>query len=490
MIGNAPSFAQVNWTRIQRQALIVCVAGIVICAIGAVFSPEHLFRAYLVAWNFWLGIALGSLVLLMIQYLTGGAWGLLLRRIFEAAAGTLPLLALLFLPLIAGLPSLYVWTQPQIVADSPELLHKAAYLNPEAFEIRAAIYLGLWSLLALLLNRWSSKQDRFGAAVDLSRRCSTLSGPGLAICGVTVTLASIDWIMSLEPQWYSTIFPPLYGAGQVLSGMAFSVVVVMLLADHLPLAGMIHAQQRRDLGNLLLAFVMMWAYLSFSQFLIIWAENLPEEIPWYLHRIEGGWQWIAIALVLFQFAMPFLLLLLRDAKENSQRLAGIALLVAGDAVCRPVLVGRSRVPRRRVLLLAHRSGGIGGPRRNLDVVLRLAIEAAIAVADRRSVLRRILAGGGAMSKAKHAVDKSMAHVSAEPRHCLVMPLSATSDRDVNAPWTIFSAAVVGATVIGCCIVEPLVVWRIVGTGRHAQQYFRDRRGIGAAACSPVWKAST
>ncbi|HEY2828202.1 MAG TPA: hypothetical protein VGJ04_11440 [Pirellulales bacterium] len=327
MIGNNPSMEQVNWTRIQRRALIVSSVGIGACAIGAAFSPEHFFRSYLVAWNFWLGIALGSLVLLMIQYLTGGAWGLLLRRILEASSGTLPLLAILFLPLVAaGLPMLYVWTEPQVVADSPELAHKAAYLNPEAFEIRAAIYLGLWSLLAFLLNRWSSQQDRVGLAIDLSRRSSTLSGPGLALCGVTITFASIDWIMSLEPRWFSTIFPPLYGAGQVLSGMAFSVAVAMLLADYLPLAGVIHSQQRRDLGNLLLAFIMVWAYLSFSQFLIIWAENLPEEIPWYLHRIQGGWQWIAIALVLFQFAAPFLLLLLRDVKENSLRLVGIALL--------------------------------------------------------------------------------------------------------------------------------------------------------------------
>ena len=298
----------------------------VACAIGAAFSPEHFFRSYLVAWNFWLEIALGSLILLMIQYLTGGAWGLLLRRILEASSGTLPLLAVLFLPLVAGLSKLYVWIKPQVVADSPELAHKAAYLNPEAFEIRAAIYLSLWTLLALLLNRWSNQQDQARVAVDLSRRSSTLSGPGLAICGVTITFASIDWIMSLEPRWFSTIFPPLYGAGLVLSGMAFSVAVVMLLADYLPLAGVIHSQQQRDLGNLLLAFVMVWAYLSFSQFLIIWAENLPEEIPWYLHRIQSGWQWFAIALILFQFTAPFLLLLLRDAKEKSQWLAGIAFL--------------------------------------------------------------------------------------------------------------------------------------------------------------------
>src|SRR5262249_7977998 len=144
--------------------------------------------------------------------------------------------------------------------------------------------------------------------------------------GVSVTFASIDWVMSLEPQWYSTIFPPLYGAGQLLSGMAFSVAVIMWLADRALWPGAIHTQQRRDLGNLLLAVVMVWAYLSFSQFLIIWAEDLPEEIPWYLHRIQGGWQWTAMVLVLFQFLAPFLLLLVREVKENSQRLAAIALL--------------------------------------------------------------------------------------------------------------------------------------------------------------------
>jgi hypothetical protein len=327
MSENASLVATVNWPRIQRQALIVCVLGIVACVVGAIFSPEHFFRAYLVAWNFWLAIALGSLVLLMMQYLTGGAWGMLLRRIFEAAAGTLPLLAILFLPLVAGLPKLYIWTDAQAVADTPELAHKAMYLNPQAFEIRAAIYLGLWSLLALLLIRWSSRQDRTGPSVDFSRRLSTLSGPGLVIYGFTITFASVDWMMSLEPKWFSTIFPPLYGAGQILSAMAFSIAVLMLLTNTPPLAGVIHTQQRRDLGSLLLTFVMMWAYLSFSQFLIIWAENLPEEIPWYLHRIDGGWQWAALALVFFQFVAPFLLLLSREVKENTQQMILLALLV-------------------------------------------------------------------------------------------------------------------------------------------------------------------
>ncbi len=227
------------------------------------------------AWTFWNGISLGALALLMIQYITGGAWGLLLRRIFEAAASNVALMAVLFLVLLLGLPSVYEWANPAAVAESPVLQHKQTYLNQHAFMIRAAIYLVLWTMMAWLLKSWSQKQDRIGASSALDDRCRTLSGPGLAIYGVTVTFASIDWVMSLEPEWYSTIFPPLYAVGQLLSALAFSIAVFMSLADHPPFVHILTSQQRRDLGNLLLAFVMLWAYLSFSQFMIIWSENLP-----------------------------------------------------------------------------------------------------------------------------------------------------------------------------------------------------------------------
>jgi hypothetical protein len=316
-----------DWAMIERRALAVGGVGILVCGATAVLSWPHFLRAYLVAWNFWAGVSLGSLALLMIQYITGGAWGLLLRRFLEAAAGNILLLGLLFLLLVPGLPALYEWARPEAVAASAVLQHKSPYLNPHAFLIRAAIYFVSWVSISWLLNSWSRRQDRGQRTIFLSERCQSISGPGLVVYGATVTLASIDWVMSLEPTWYSSIFPPLFAAGQILSGLAFSIAALLIVADHSPLESAVLPEQRRDMGNLLLAFVMIWAYLSFSQFMIIWSEDLPEEIPWYVNRIRGGWQWIAMALVLLQFALPFLLLLLRAAKMNARSLVWIAALV-------------------------------------------------------------------------------------------------------------------------------------------------------------------
>jgi hypothetical protein len=317
----------VNWAAIQRRSLAVGLIGVVVCVLAAWFNPSHFLRGFWVAWNCWAGISLGALALLMMQYLTGGAWGLLLRRILEAAAANILLMAVLFLILLIDLPAMFEWARPDAVAASAALQHKAIYLNPNAFMIRAAVYGALWIFLALMLKAWSNKQDRTGPSAVIADRCRLLSGPGLVIYGATATFASIDWVMSLEPLWYSTIFPPLYAIGQILSGLAFSIAVLLLLARQMAISTTILPSQRRDLGNLLLAFVMVWAYLSFSQFLIIWSENLPEETPWYFNRIRGGWQWIAIALIIFEFAVPFLLLLSRDTKTDSKRLTGVALLV-------------------------------------------------------------------------------------------------------------------------------------------------------------------
>jgi hypothetical protein len=317
----------VNWELIQRRAITIGLFGIVACVFAAWFDLPHFLRGFLVAWNFWAGISLGALALLAMQYLTGGAWGLLLRRIFEASAANIALLAVLFLIMWTNLPAVFEWARPDVVSASSALQHKAAYLNPHAFTIRAAIYFGLWIVLAWLLKTWSLKQDRIGPSAAIADRCRLLSGPGLVIYGATATFAGIDWIMSLEPLWYSTIFPPLYAIGQILSGLAFSIAVLLLLARQGPLLKTLLPSQRRDLGNLLLAFVMVWAYLSFSQFLIIWSENLPEETTWYFNRIRGGWQWIAVVLIIFEFTVPFLLLLSRDTKTDSKRLMGVALLV-------------------------------------------------------------------------------------------------------------------------------------------------------------------
>ena len=299
-----------------------------VMVIGWMFRPQHFFRAYLVAFNFWLGIALGCMVLLMLQYLTGGAWGLLLRRILEAASRTLLPLFVLSLPLTAGLAHLYVWTDPALVNETPQLAGKSQYLNVPFFLGRAAGYFTIWIALSLLLNRRSVAQERVSDFdVARARRFRIVSAVGLVLYGLTITFAAIDWIMSLEPLWYSTIFPPLFGTRQVLSAMAFAVVVLSMLARFAPLEKAMQPSRWRDLGNLLLTFVMVWAYLSFSQFLLIWSENLPEETPWYLRRIRSGWQGIALLIVALQFGIPFCLLLSRKVKEHPHRIGAVALLV-------------------------------------------------------------------------------------------------------------------------------------------------------------------
>jgi hypothetical protein len=221
--------------------------------------------------------------------------------------------------------ALYAWAQPSAAWDEA-LRHKAVYLNVPGFAVRAVVYFAIWLALAFVLDRWSARQDQ-GAGPDLSRRFRVLSGPGLVLYGGTITFASIDWVMSLEPHWWSTIYPILFAVGQALQGMAFGVAALVLLSQRPPLSDVVRRDHRRDLGNLLLTFVMLWAYMGFSQFLLIWADNLPEEIPWYLRRLRGGWEWVAVLLLIFQFGFPFLALLFRDVKDDGRRLAAVAVLV-------------------------------------------------------------------------------------------------------------------------------------------------------------------
>jgi hypothetical protein len=325
---------QAEWDRVQRLALIAAVAGcagfvvlgLLLHLLGGITSPLQFFLSYLVAYNFWLGVALGCLVILMLQYVTGGAWGFTIRRVAESGTRTLLLLALLFIPLLFGLHALYEWAQSDRVAASEELQHKQPYLNVPFFIIRAVIYFAVWLVCTYLLSRWSAWWDA-QAHPGSPRRFRLLSAPGLALYGLTITFASIDWVMSLEPDWYSTIYPVMFAVGQVLAAFAFTITVVVLLATRRPLIDVVSPGLLRDLGNLMLAFVMFWAYVAVSQFLLIWIANLPEEIPWYLRRTRGGWEWLAIFLVVAHFVVPFLLLLSRDIKENRRTLLFVAGLI-------------------------------------------------------------------------------------------------------------------------------------------------------------------
>jgi hypothetical protein len=278
---------------------------------------------------FCLGIALGSMAVTMIHHLTSGGWGMVSRRPLEAAARTLPLVTLYFVPIaLFGLKPLYLWARPEVVAGDPVLQLKAAYLNVPFFLGRAAFYFLVWNLAALVLSRWSREQDERGPSpIGSERKFRLLSSGGLLLYALTITFASIDWVMSLDPHWFSTIFGILFMGGQGLAALAFVIIVLATVRDMPPLAGAIKAVHFHDLGKLMFAFVMLWAYFSFSQFLIIWSGNLPEEIPWYVERMHGVWGVIAVALVVVQFAAPFLLLLSRELKRNSQLLRNVAIVV-------------------------------------------------------------------------------------------------------------------------------------------------------------------
>lgn len=325
MMQSPPLGARLN--RLQHRALLAGAGGAALCVLGVWLNPVQFFRSYLLAYLFWLGIALGCLAIVMLHHLVRGAWGAVIQRLLESGSRTLPLMALLFVPLLFGLHDLYSWARPAAVASDELLRHKSPYLNTPFFVLRLVGYFVAWIAVASFLNRWSLQHDRISdwpSGRPLRRRLQMLSGPGLVLYGLSATFAAIDWIMSLEPHWYSTIFGMTFVVGQVLAALAFIIVALALVLDFEPFASVVSQTHIHDLGNLLLAFVMLWAYIAFSQFLIIWSGNLPEEIPWYLHRTQGGWQWIGLLVLVFHFALPFLLLLSRRTKRRMRMLSRVA----------------------------------------------------------------------------------------------------------------------------------------------------------------------
>ncbi len=309
--------------RFKIISLAVGIVGLAGCIVGWIFARRDFFIGYLFAEIFFVGLSLGSLALLMIHHLTGGYWGYGVRRFLEAAVGNLPFLALFFIPILFGLPELYPWEHPEVIAANEALQKTHLYLNAPSFIARAAIVFAVWIILSRLLLKWSADQD-LDASVEPTRKMRTLSGPGLVLYPLTMTFASVDWIMSTETQWFSTMFPVLICIGQILGALSLSILLFTAAADSPQFASVAGEDSFHKIGNLLLAFVMMWAYLAFGQFLIIWSGNLPREISWYLHRIAGGWRWILIFFALFQFFVPFFLLLMRPLKKKRHLLAMIA----------------------------------------------------------------------------------------------------------------------------------------------------------------------
>jgi len=332
---SAPAVKQLDLTAppivktIGQRSLIVGVVFGLIALILAFLRPEQFFRAYLLGFMCWLGVSLGSMAILMIRHLTGGGWGMVIRRILGAAMRTLPLLALLFIPIILGIHKLYIWAQPlDQIADKHLSEHlkdiTKTYLTTNGFVIRAIFYFAIWNLLSYLLSHWSRQTDRAGAP-DNTERFKAVAGPGLILYGFTISFAAIDWVMSLDPSWISTIFGLVILIGEVLSAMCFAVVVERILFNYKPMSEMLSPDFVHDHGKWMLTFVMVWAYFNYSQWLIIWAGNLPSEITYYMRRLNGGWGYVGLFIVIFHFAIPFGTLLSRPFKRNIRKLVWLAV---------------------------------------------------------------------------------------------------------------------------------------------------------------------
>jgi hypothetical protein len=321
-------YAPAEVSRWQSVALGIGAIALIIWLVGLVTGDkEQALRSWLLGFIYWGGISIGSIGILMLQYLTGGAWGVVIRRILEASSRTIILVAIFFAPIMLGIDTLYHWAT---AAGDKIVEHREIYLNHNSFGIRAIIYFAIWFAMAYLLNKWSAQQDKTDNPEDAAKflgRATAFSGPSMVIFALVVTFASIDWVMTLDKHWFSTIWGMLYLVGWALSTFAFIIALLANLMDKEPFNRIIGKKHFHDIGKLMLALVMVWTYFNLSQYLIIYSGNIPEETPWYLTRISGGWQYVGLILIFFHFAFPFLLLLSRDIKRNAKWLSMIAVFI-------------------------------------------------------------------------------------------------------------------------------------------------------------------
>jgi len=316
------------WNRVPVIGAVLALLGAVACAMLGGGNPKQFFFSWIVSFLFFLSLALGALFFVLIQYAAQAGWGIVLRRIGEITFATIPVLAALSVPLLLGLHDLYEWTQPGVTEHDALLHWKAPFLNVQFFLIRAAIYFAVWSFIALLYYHGSRGQDVTGDP-GVSVRLRRLAGPALIVLALTSTFASIDWIMSLTPHWYSTMFGVYFFAGSFVGFIALLSVVVVAMRRAGLLETVISAEHWHDLGKLLFAFTAFWAYIGFSQFFLMWYANLPEETIWFKARMDGSWMTVSVLLVLGHFVAPFFFLMGRDVKRRGSTLAlGGAWLLA------------------------------------------------------------------------------------------------------------------------------------------------------------------
>jgi hypothetical protein len=323
--------------RLEKRALVVGVLGLVVSVVGWITKPEDFYRSYLIAFLFVLGLSLGSLGLLMLQHLTGGHWGILIRRPLESATRVLWLVPIFFIPVILGMNALYSthsvdgndrlgWLNPPPPGHEGALSSlQQSYLTKNGFLLRAVIYFAVWIGLMWLFNKMSAEQDVNQGDRALRGRLKFWAGPGIILYVFAMTFAAIDWAMSLSPHWASTIYGFLFVAGQAISAMSLMIITVIMFSKTEPFAHVVQRRHLHDLGKLLFAFNMLWAYFEFSQLLIIWSGNQPEEISFYRSRLFGGWGVVAAMVLILHFFLPFFALLSRDVKRNQAILPKIAM---------------------------------------------------------------------------------------------------------------------------------------------------------------------
>jgi len=302
----------------------VGLLSLIVSILAGYGNTQQFFFSYLVAYLFFLSLGLGGLIFVLIQFVTRAGWSVAVRRLAENTMGTLPLMAVLAIPLAFGFGELFSWFDPEVMSSDPILQKKAAYLNPGFFYVRTLVYLIGWALLAWWFRKQSLEQDR-GDAVRITRRLQTASAPAIVWFAVTATFFAFDWIMSLDPHWYSTIFGVYFFAGCMLAILAVLILQILLLQRHGLIASIVSEEHYHDLGKLLFGFVVFWAYIAFSQFMLIWYANIPEETIWYAHRLRHGWEHVSFLLAAGHFVLPFFLLISRNAKRNRPLLVGSTL---------------------------------------------------------------------------------------------------------------------------------------------------------------------
>ncbi|MBD3166425.1 hypothetical protein GF324_07495 [bacterium] len=311
-----------------RNWLLIAGVGLIASAAGAFVDPKQFFFSYLTAFAFWCTLALGGLIFVILHHLFGSTWSVVIRRMSETTMRTMPLFAVLVIPILIGIPWLYHWADPSYVAGDYALPKKAGYLNVPFFVIRTVFYFAVWVTLSILLYRASLKQDE-SYTRENAKYMRTLSAPAAILYAVTITLASFDWLMSLDAHWFSTIYGLWFFSGAVTAFFAYTTTNVVFLFRHNILKEDLTPEHFHDIGKLLFAFMIFWAYMALSQFLLIWYANFPKETVFYLARWSGSWRALTLSIPIIGFAVPFVILIMRITKRNLNLLAGMAWLLLG-----------------------------------------------------------------------------------------------------------------------------------------------------------------